>query len=316
MAMGIFTPIQSTAELFVYSLLKLEGKFAESLSFFLYDITKIFILLCVLIFVFAFIRSYLPQEKVKKILSRKYTVVGNFLASFIGIFTPFCTCSAIPLFIGFLEAGVPLGVTFSYLIAAPMINEVAVILLFGLFGWKVALLYICSGMVISITAGYILGKLPLEKGVILWKMKIQKKQVKKLDIKERLHYCYEETQYIITKVFPYVILGVGIGAGIHTYAPENLLASITNNIFAVPFAVIIGVPLYSNAAGIVPVITSLIDKGLPLGTALAFMMAVTALSLPEMIILKKVLKLKLLALYIGIVTVGIIITGYFFNALL
>ncbi|MFA6888396.1 MAG: permease [Candidatus Woesearchaeota archaeon] len=314
--MGIFTPIELSAQWLVYSFFGLQGKIAESLSFFLYDIMKIFILLCVLIFFFAYIRTYLPREKVKKFLSKKYTIVGNFLASFIGIFTPFCTCSAIPLFIGFLESGVPLGVTFSYLIAAPMINEIAVILLFGLFGWKITLLYIGSGMVISITAGYILGKMHLEKYLVNWKIKVQKKRVHYLTFNERIQQSYQETMHIIQRVFPYVILGVGIGAGIHSYAPENLLSSLSDSFFAVPIAVLIGVPLYSNAAGIIPVITSLIEKGLPLGTALAFMMAVTALSLPEMIILRKVLKPKLLALYIGIVTLGIIITGYLFNFLL
>ena len=242
-------------------------------------------------------------------------------ASTIGIFTPFCSCSAVPLFIGLVESGVPLGVTFSYLIAAPLINEVAAALLWGLFGWKIALLYVASGWVISVVAGFILGKMHLEKYVedYVYKIKMKHglKAQKKLQ-KERISESLGETKSIIRKVFLYLLIGIAIGAFIHGYAPENLLTQIAGkgNWLAVPIAVLIGVPLYSNAAGMIPIVSSLIEKGLPLGTALAFMMAVTALSLPEAIILRKVMKLKLLIIYFSIVAAGIIFTGYFFNWIL
>jgi hypothetical protein len=321
--MDLFYFIQIFANWLVYSLLNLQqgSVLGEAINFFIYDSIKIFILLAVIIFAVSYIRTYLAPEKVKKILSKKFEIFGNMTASTIGIFTPFCSCSAVPLFIGFVESGVPLGVTFSYLIAAPLINEVAAALLWGLFGWKIALLYIASGWIISVVAGFILGKMHLEKYVEDYVYKIKIKQDLKLQKKlqkERLRDAYEEVKLIIKKVFPYVLIGIAIGAFIHGYAPENLLTNIAGkgNWFAVPIAVLIGVPLYSNAAGVLPVISSLIEKGLPLGTALAFMMAVVALSLPEIIILRKVLKTKLLTIYVAIVTVGIIFTGYLFNWIL
>ena len=321
--MDLFYFIQIFANWLVYSLLNLQqgNVLGEAINFFIYDSIKIFILLAVIIFAVSYIRTYLAPEKVKKILSKKFEIFGNMTASTIGIFTPFCSCSAVPLFIGFVESGVPLGVTFSYLIAAPLINEVAAALLWGLFGWKIALLYIASGWIISVVAGFILGKMHLEKYVEDYVYKIKIKQDLKLQKKlqkERLRDAYEEVKLIIKKVFPYVLIGIAIGAFIHGYAPENLLTNIAGkgNWFAVPIAVLIGVPLYSNAAGVLPVISSLIEKGLPLGTALAFMMAVVALSLPEIIILRKVLKPKLLIIYVAIVTAGIIFTGYLFNWIL
>jgi len=321
--MDLFYFIQIFANWLVYSLLNLQqgSVLGEAINFFIYDSIKIFILLAVIIFAVSYIRTYLAPEKVKKILSKKFEIFGNMTASTIGIFTPFCSCSAVPLFIGFVESGVPLGVTFSYLIAAPLINEVAAALLWGLFGWKIALLYIASGWIISVVAGFILGKMHLEKHVEDYVYKIKIKQDLKLQKKlqkERLRDAYEEVKLIIKKVFPYVLIGIAIGAFIHGYAPENLLTNIAGkgNWFAVPIAVLIGVPLYSNAAGVLPVISSLIEKGLPLGTALAFMMAVVALSLPEIIILRKVLKPKLLIIYVAIVTAGIIFTGYLFNWIL
>jgi len=321
--MDLFYFIQIFANWLVYSLLNLQqgSVLGEAINFFIYDSIKIFILLAVIIFAVSYIRTYLAPENVKKILSKKFEIFGNMTASTIGIFTPFCSCSAVPLFIGFVESGVPLGVTFSYLIAAPLINEVAAALLWGLFGWKIALLYIASGWIISVVAGFILGKMHLEKHVEDYVYKIKIKQDLKLQKKlqkERLRDAYEEVKLIIKKVFPYVLIGIAIGAFIHGYAPENLLTNIAGkgNWFAVPIAVLIGVPLYSNAAGVLPVISSLIEKGLPLGTALAFMMAVVALSLPEIIILRKVLKPKLLIIYVAIVTAGIIFTGYLFNWIL
>ncbi len=278
----------------------------------------IFILLFVIIFLVTFIRTYLPQEKIKKLLTNRFEFVGNILAALFGIITPFCSCSAVPLFIGFVESGVPLGVTFSYLISAPMVNEVAAVMLLGLFGPFVALLYIVSGVTIAVIVGFILGKLKLEHLVedYVWNIKSGDNiQEIKLTLKERLDKSLRYTNNLIKKVFPYVLLGVGLGSLIHGYAPENLLTQIAgkNNLFAVPLAVAIGVPLYSNAAGTIPIVKSLIEKGLPLGTSLSFMMAVTALSLPEMIILRKVLKLKLLIIYIAILSLGIMFTGYLFN---
>lgn len=290
----------------------------EALKFFIYDIIKIFILLSTIVFVVSFIRSYLPPEKIKKVLSNKFPILGYILAALIGTVTPFCSCSAIPLFIGFIESGVPLGVTFSYLISAPMVNEVAAILLLGLFGFKIAALYIISGVLIAIIVGFILGKLKLEHLVedYVYKIKVKQDFTIKLTIHDRFQQSYLYTVDLVKKVFPYIIVGVGLGAFIHGYAPANLLATIANkdNIFAVPIAVLIGVPLYSNAAGTIPIVKALLEKGLPIGTALSFMMAVTALSLPEMIILRKVLKPKLLFLYVLILTLGIIFTGYLFNA--
>ena len=321
--MDPFYPIQIFVNWLVYSLFSLKqgSILGGAVNFFIYDSIKIFILLAVIIFAVSYIRTYLAPEKVRKILAKKFEIFGNMIASTIGIFTPFCSCSAVPLFIGFVESGVPLGVTFSYLIAAPLINEVAAVLLWGLFGWKIALLYIASGWIISVVAGFVLGRMHLEKYVedYVYKIKIkQNLRLQKKSQKERFRDAYGEVKSIIKKVFPYVLIGIGIGAFIHGYAPENLLTEIAGKgkWWAVPIAVLIGVPLYSNAAGVIPIVSSLIEKGLPLGTALAFMMAVVALSLPEIIILRKVLKTKLLIIYVAIVTVGIIFTGYLFNWIL
>ena len=321
--MDPFYPIQIFVNWLVYSLLSLKqgSILGGAVNFFIYDSIKIFILLAVIIFAVSYIRTYLAPEKVRKILAKKFEIFGNMIASTIGIFTPFCSCSAVPLFIGFVESGVPLGVTFSYLIAAPLINEIAAVLLWGLFGWKIALLHIASGWIISVVAGFVLGRMHLEKYVedYVYKIKIkQNLRLQKKSQKERFRDAYGEVKSIIKKVFPYVLIGIGIGAFIHGYAPENLLTEIAGKgkWWAVPIAVLIGVPLYSNAAGVIPIVSSLIEKGLPLGTALAFMMAVVALSLPEIIILRKVLKTKLLIIYVAIVTVGIIFTGYLFNWIL
>ncbi len=293
----------------------------EPLNFFIYDSVKIFVLLIVIIYVVTFLRSFVSPEKTRKLLTRKFPVVGNILAALIGIVTPFCSCSAVPLFIGFIDSAVPLGATFPYLISSPMVNEVAAVLLLGLFGWQTAGLYILSGVIIAITAGFILGKLKLEPLVedYVWKIKANQTDLStRITLKDRLTDAKVYTADLVKKVFPYVLLGVGIGALIHGYAPANFLAKVAgrDNPLAVLIAVAIGVPLYSNAAGTVPIVSSLIGKGLPLGTALAFMMSVTALSLPEMVILRKVLKPKLLAIYIAILTLGIIFTGYFFNLII
>jgi uncharacterized protein len=321
--MDIFYPIQIFVDWITYSLFNLSEKsiLGSSLNFFIYDSIKIFILLVVIIFLVSFLRSYLPPEKTRKFLTQRFPMVGNFFAALFGTITPFCSCSAVPLFIGFVESGVPLGVTFSYLISAPMVNEVAVIMLLGLFGIKIASLYVVTGVMIAVIVGYILGRMNLEYLVedYVWKIKVnQNVEEQKLTTKERLSEASFYTKDLVKKVFPYVLIGVAIGALIHGYAPERILSQYAgeNNLLGVPLAVLIGVPLYSNAAGTIPIVSALLGKGLPVGTSLAFMMAVTALSIPEMIILKKVLKPKLLAIYIAILTTGIIFTGYLFNIIL
>lgn len=294
----------------------------QALEFFIYDTIKIFLLLSVIIFIISVIRSYFPPERTKRILSHKREFIGNLLAALLGIVTPFCSCSAVPLFIGFVEAGVPLGVTFSFLISSPMVNEVAVVLLWGLFGWKIAVVYMSAGLSVAIIAGYVIGKLNLEKWVEEYVYKIQSLGMAINTVKEtfkaRLANARINTQEILQKVWLYVIIAIGIGGFIHGYAPEDFLVRYAGpqNPFGVPIAVALGVPLYSNAAGVIPIIYALMEKGMSMGTVLAFMMAVTALSLPEMIILRKVLKIKLLAVFVGIMTLTIIAVGYLFNALL
>ena len=307
----------------VYSLFGLEqGRLSGALEFFIYDTVKIFLLLTVIIFVVSVIRSYFPPERTKRILSHKREFIGNILAALLGIVTPFCSCSAVPLFIGFVEAGVPLGVTFSFLISSPMVNEVAVVLLWGLFGWKITLIYMVTGLFVAIIAGMIIGKLKLEKWVEEYVYKIKSlgavTDIAKQAFGDRLVYARENTTDILKKVWAYVIVAIGIGGFIHGYVPEDFLVKYAGpqNPFGVPVAVALGVPLYSNAAGVIPIVYALMEKGMSMGTVLAFMMAVTALSLPEMIILRKVLKIKLLAVFVGIMTVTIIGVGYLFNAIL
>jgi len=291
----------------------------EALRFFIFELPKVLMLLILIIFFVGIIRSYFSPERTRKILEGKSTFTGNILASMLGIVTPFCSCSAIPLFLGFVESGVPLGVTFSFLIAAPMINEVAVILLFGLFGWKVALIYILTGLVIAITAGWVIGKLRLEKWVEDWvyatKLGNQGNNDEKLKISDRIQFGWSAVKEIVSKVWIYVAVGIAVGAGAHGYVPEEFMTSLMGKAawYSVPLSVLIGVPLYSNAAGIIPIVSVLIEKGASLGTALAFMMGVVGLSLPEMIILRKVLKMPLILTFVGIVATGIMIVGYLFN---
>ena len=292
----------------------------EALDFFIYDTLKIFLLLTTIIFVVAIIRSSFPPEKTKQLLSHKREYVGNVLAALLGIVTPFCSCSAVPLFIGFVESGVPLGVTFSFLISSPMVNEVALIMLWGLFGWKIALIYIGSGLLVAIIAGIIIGKLKMEKYVqdYVWEMQVGSSEITVMTWREKLGYARDYTLDLLKKIWPYVIVGVGLGAFIHGYVPQDFLENWAgrDNLFAVPVAVALGVPLYSNAAGVIPIVHALMKKGMAIGTVLAFMMAVTALSLPEAIILSNVLKKRLLATFFGIVAMAIIIVGYLFNAIL
>jgi len=314
--------LKDFADWLVFSIIGLipASRSGETLNFFIYDTLKIFLLLTVIIFVVAVIRTSFPPEKTKRLLSHKREYVGNVLAALLGIVTPFCSCSAVPLFIGFVESGVPLGVTFSFLISSPMVNEVALIMLWGLFGWKIALIYIGSGLVVAIIAGIIIGKLKMEKYVqdYVWEMQVGKAEIVQQTFREKLVYAREYTLGLLKKIWPYVVVGVGLGAFIHGYVPADFLARWAgrDNPFAVPIAVALGVPLYSNAAGVIPIIHALMEKGLAIGTVLAFMMAVTALSLPEAIILKNVLKNRLLAVYFGIVAVAIVGVGYLFNAIL
>jgi len=301
--------------------IKPETLLSEAVIFFIYDTIKIFLLLFVIIFVVSIIRSFIPQEKVREILSKKKQFYGNILAAMFGIITPFCTCSAIPLFLGFIEAGIPLGVTFSFLVASPMINEVALILLFGMFGWKIALIYVVSGLTIAIISGIIIGKLKVEKLVedFVYKNKESHSAlVQKTSWQAKINYAKFYTLDIIKKVWIFILIGIGIGAWIHGYVPTDFLAQYAGSgrWYAVPLATLIGIPLYSNAAGIVPLISVLTEKGVSMGTVLAFMMAVTGLSLPEFMILKKVMKTKLILIFAATVGVGIILTGYLFNLII
>jgi uncharacterized membrane protein YraQ (UPF0718 family) len=294
---------------------------ADATEFFVYETIKIFLLLAVIIFVVSLVRSYFPPERTKKILSHKKVFMGNILAALLGVVTPFCSCSAVPLFIGFVEAGVPLGITFSFLISSPMVNEVAVVLLWGLFGWKVATLYIGTGLLVAIFAGLVIGRMKLEKWVEEYVYSVRSGAVQETSgssFRERLRYAKWNTADILRRVWLFIFIAIGIGGFIHGYVPQDFLTAYAGkgNVFAVPTAVLLGVPLYSNAAGIIPVVYALMEKGLSMGTVLAFMMAVTALSLPEMIILRKVLKKPLLAVFAGIMTVTIIAVGYLFNAIL
>jgi len=297
-----------------------ESHLTQALHFFIYDSVKVLFLLAAVIFIISVIRTYLPPEKTKKYLSHRHSILGNIIAGLVGIITPFCSCSAVPLFIGFVEAGVPLGVTFSFLVSSPMINEIALVMLWGMFGYKIALLYIGSGLIIAVTAGYIIGKLKLEKWVedFVYQAKVGAAPEEEWTFRYRTIYAKDYMVDILKKVWPYVLIGIGVGGIIHGFVPQDFLARYAGrgNLFAVPLAVLIGIPLYSNAAGMVPVVKALLDKGLALGTALAFMMSVVGASFPEMVILRKVLKIPLLVVFFSILTVGIIIVGYIFNWLI
>ena len=291
----------------------------ETLRFLIFEVPKVLLLLILIIFFVGIIRTYFTPEKTRKALEGKSLFTGNVMAALLGIVTPFCSCSAIPLFLGFIEAGVPLGVTFSFLVAAPMINEVAVILLFGLFGYKVAIIYIVTGLIIAIISGWVIGKLKLEKYVESWvyeiKAGINDNPDEKIPFNHRIQSGFDAVKEIVGKVWLYIVAGIAVGAAVHGYVPEKFMAQLMGQStwYSVPLSILIGVPLYSNAAGIIPIVSVLIEKGVTLGTALAFMMSVIGLSLPEMIILKKVLKLPLIFVFIGIVSTGILIVGYLFN---
>ncbi|KZK73579.1 MAG: hypothetical protein A3K90_08130 [Pelodictyon luteolum] len=298
--------------------------FGEALHFFLYEVPKVLMLLTAVVFLMGVVHTFVSAERTRAMLSGRRLGVGNMLAAALGIVTPFCSCSAVPLFIGFLQAGVPLGVTFSFLISAPMVNEVALALLFGMFGWKVALLYMAMGLGVAVIAGLVIGRLRMEEHLEEWVRKLQGSADAGSGIPERMEWPQRmreglgHVREIVGRVWLFILLGVGLGAGIHGYVPENFMASLMGQSawWSVPAAVLIGVPMYSNAAGIIPVVQALLGKGAALGTVMAFMMSVIALSAPEMIILRKVLKPRLIAVFAGVVASGIVLVGYMFNLVL
>jgi len=317
----LYLNLNALTDFLVYSIIGLEKDthLTNAIWFFIFEVPKVLMLLILVVFGVGIIRSYFSPERTRKMLGGKSLFTGNVLASSLGIVTPFCSCSAIPLFLGFVQSGVPLGVTFSFLIAAPMINEVALVLLFGLFGWQTALLYAATGLFIAISAGYVIGRLNLERFVEGWVYETKAKQVdfveEKIPFSERIDSGISAVKEIVAKVWIYIVIGIAVGAVIHGYVPENFMASMMGKSawWSVPAAVILGIPMYSNAAGIIPIVQALLEKGASLGTVLAFMMAVIGLSLPETIILKKVLKIQLIGIFIGVVGVGIIVVGYLFN---
>lgn len=294
-----------------------DSRVGSSLHFFFYDTIKIIILLALMIFAISYIRSYFPPERTKKILERFKGVKGNIMASLLGIVTPFCSCSSVPIFIGFIEAGIPLGVTFSFLITSPIVNEAAFAVLIASFGWKVALLYVITGVIIGVTGGIFIGRLRMEQEVeeYVYSIKSGEVELERLTFRERIDFALDNVRDIVKRVWLYLLIGIGVGALIHGWAPAPLIAKYAgpDNPFAVFLVVVLGIPLYSNALGTIPIAEALIYKGVGIGTALAFMMAVTALSLPEMILLRKVIKPKLIAAFVAITGTGIILVGYFFN---
>lgn len=318
--------------------LKVSSKLGGSLHFFIYDTTKILALLAVMIFAISFLRSFFPPEKVKVWLEGRKKGVASILAAFLGVVSPFCSCSTVPLFIGFVEAGIPLGITFTFLISSPIVNEISLVMLFSIFGWKIAVLYVLVGMILAMVSGAIIGRLKMEKYIEPYILEMSasaevlqntgsqqqgfKAKLKAFlteeDIRSRTRFALENVKDTVQKVWLYLLIGIGLGALIHGYAPQDLLVKYAGegNIFAVPIATLIGVPLYSNAVGSLPIIEALMQKGVAPGTALSFMMAITALSLPEMILLRKVIQPKLIGVFIAVVSIGIILIGYGFNAIL
>jgi uncharacterized protein len=321
--LGLYSALAPLSEAIVAALpVDRSSHLGGALQFFLYDTPKVLLLLTGIVFVMGMINSYFTPERTRALLAGRTEGVANVMAASLGVVTPFCSCSAVPLFIGFVQAGVPLGVTFSFLISAPMVNEVALTLLFGLFGWRVALLYLSLGLSIAIVAGWVIGRLKMEAYLEDWVGEMPRTAAtasnESISLGERIDAGMAGVREIVGKVWPYILGGIAIGAGIHGYVPEDFMASFMGKDawWAVPLAVLIGVPMYTNAAGVIPIVQALLAKGAALGTVLAFMMSVIALSFPEMVILRKVLKLRLIATFIGVVAVGILIVGYVFNALL
>jgi len=318
---ALYYILEPFSKFVVYDLFKIEGgtHLGEALQFFFYDTPKVLMLLTLIVFLVGIIRSFFTPERTRKFLAGRRESAGNVFGALLGIVTPFCSCSAVPLFIGFVQAGVPLGVTFSFLIAAPMVNEIAVVLLYGLLGWKVALLYLGTGLSIAIVAGWVIGRLKQEKHIEDWVLELRAGEPlvfeQQLTWQDRIDAGRAAVKDIVGKVWPYVVGGIAVGALIHGYVPENFMASIMGKgaWWSVPAAVVVGIPMYSNAAGIIPIVHALLGKGAALGTVLAFMMSVIALSLPEMVILRKVLKPRLIGTFIAVVGFGILIVGYLFN---
>jgi uncharacterized membrane protein YraQ (UPF0718 family) len=320
---ALYLALAPVAHWLAYDVCRLTEKtrLGTSVEFFLFEIPKVFMLLLLVVFGVGILRTFFTPERTRRILAGKRESVAILLAALLGIPTPFCSCSAVPLFIGFVTAGVPLGVTFAFLVASPMVNEVALVMLFGLFGWKVAAIYASTGLAIAIVAGLIIGRLKMERYVEGWVYAIKSgdaAQEERPSWASRVRAGLDAVKDIIGRVWPYLIVGIGVGAGIHGYVPENFLAGIMGKgaWWAVPVVVLIGIPLYSNAAGIIPIVQALMGKGAALGTVLAFMMAVIGISPPEAVILRKVLKPQLIAIFFGIVAVGILIVGYVFNLVL
>ncbi len=318
---AVYHYLEPISNLIVYDVFGMDraAHLSEAVWFFIFEVPKVLLLLTLIVFAVGIIRSWFSPEKTRKALEGKPLFAGNIMAASLGIVTPFCTCSAIPLFLGFVESGIPLGVTFSFLVAAPMINEVALVLLFGLFGWKTALIYVSTGLAIAIFSGWLIGRLKLEKWVQDWVYQVKAGKLEmaeeKTTFNHRIDAGFTAVKEIVSKVWIYIVAGIAVGAGVHGYVPADFMASFMGKDvwYSVPLAVLFGVPMYSNAAGIIPIVQVLLEKGASLGTSLAFMMAVIGLSLPEAIILKKVLKYPLLFTFIGIVAVGIMIVGFLFN---
>ena len=320
---AVYRQLSPLADFLAFDALNLspDSRLGKATQFFLYDTPKVLMLLSLVVFAVGILRSFFTPARTRKILAGRREAVGNVLAALLGIATPFCSCSAVPLFIGFVTAGIPLGVTFSFLIAAPMVNEVALVLLYGLLGWKVAGLYLVTGLTIAILAGWTIGRLHMEKYVEEWVKHVLASTTEASmpgNLQERVLYGWQAVQDIVARVWVFVILGIAVGASIHGYVPEGFMVSIMgkSSWWSVPLAVLIGIPMYANAAGIVPILQALLEKGAALGTALAFMMSVIALSLPEMVILRKVLKPALIATFVGVVGSGILLVGYLFNLIL
>jgi uncharacterized protein len=316
----LYSTLAHTAKWLTYRAFNLPhgGRFPSAVEFFLYEAPKVLLLLVLVVFVVGIVRSFFTPERTRRMLAGRRETAGNFLAALLGVVTPFCSCSAVPLFIGFVTTGVPLGVTFSFLISAPMVNEVALVLLLGLFGWRVAGLYLVTGLTIAMVSGWVIGRLKLERWVEGWVYQTAtgtSSEVAPLRWGDRLRLGRDAVKEIVGKVWPFLLAGIAVGAGIHGYVPENFMASFMGRgtWWSVPLAVGVGISMYSNAAGIIPVVQALLGKGAALGTVLAFMMSVIGLSLPEMVILRKVLKVPLIATFAAVVGLGILLVGYLFN---
>ena len=320
----VYQSLLPVARYLTYSLFGLSkgSHLAAAVEFFIYDTPKVLMLLTVVVFGVGIINSFFTPERTRRILAGKKESVGNVLAALLGVATPFCSCSAIPLFIGFVKAGIPLGVTLSFLISAPLVNEVAVVLLYGLLGWEVAAIYMGTGLLIAMAAGWVIGRLKMEKHIEAWVIEIRaadaEMESKTQTLRDRVQSGLDAVRDVVGKVWKWIVLGIAVGALIHGYVPEDFLSSIMGKEawWSVPIAVLIGIPMYSNAAGMIPVVQALLGKGAALGTVLAFMMAVIALSLPEIIILRKVLKIRLIVTFVGVVGFGILIVGYLFNMII